>query len=143
MSPIWDDLGPEEISVVLPALTRLLEQPCSAVVAAWFLFDPLAKALGPARTNQALLGPLIGIYEGNSGRQSSKKHLKLYHRTFLQFLIVRLGTSSFLRYFSTYLIEAVGGFKDFSCSNDIGKRTVDEDDFSLRPMRGGLDRLWG
>ena len=126
MQPIWDDLSQEELVVILPCLKNLLEDVSTAIMAAWFLFEPLAKALGPSKANHHLLSPIISIYEGHD---QTSKHLKLYHRTFLQFLIVRFGTNSFLRYFSTYLIEAVGGYKDY-------------DDASVRPLREGLEKLW-
>lgn len=94
-------------------------------MAAWYLFEPVAKMLGPNFSASILLSPVLGLYEGMA---QTAKHLKLYHRSFLQFLLVRFGTSIFLKYFSIYLIEAVGGYKDYE----------DEDDV----RREGLERSW-
>ena len=65
---------------------------------------------------------IVNIYENNA---QTSKHLKLYHRTFLCNVMVRFGLLIFLKYFTENLIEAVGGYKDFS-----------ED------RQGGLERNW-
>ena len=126
LQPIYDEINQENLNVILPAIKKLFEDDSTAVIAAWYLFEPVGRILGPEATVKNLLSPILNIYESHT---QTSKHLKLYHRTFLQFLIVRFGTRVFLRYFSTYLIEAVGGYKDY------------EDDIS-RPVREGLEKLW-
>ncbi|XP_059094750.1 WD repeat-containing protein 81-like [Tigriopus californicus] len=116
----------EDICIIFPLFKSLFLSPSSSVQCAWYLFDPLAKVLGPTLSKTHLLALILKIYDGNA---STSKHLKLYHRTFLQFLIVRFGTKLFLNYFSTYLIEAVGGYKDY-------------EDEPAHLLRQGLDRDW-
>lgn len=116
----------EDIAMIFPLFKSLFLSSSSSVQCAWYLFDPLAKVLGPTLSKTHLLELILKIYDGNA---STSKHLKLYHRTFLQFLIVRFGTKLFLNYFATYLIEAVGGYKDY-------------EDEPAHLLRQGLDRDW-
>ncbi len=122
--------SPERMSLVLPAVERLLADPSTAVLAAWFLFDPAARALGRRQSARRLLRHVLNnCYDGEGDRTA--KHLKLYHRTFLQVLIVRFGAATFLKYFSTCLVEAVGGYKDFEDPED-----------RQAARRRGLERSW-
>ena len=110
LQPLYGSLCNNDLPIILPMVRSLFLDPSTAVLAAWYMFEPFGRLLGPSATIDNLLHAMLAIYEG--GVQTSK-HLKLYHRSFLQFLMVRFGTAAFLRYFSTYLIEAVGGYKDF------------------------------
>jgi WD repeat-containing protein 81 len=127
LQPIYESLRPDDMQLLLPMVKALFEASATAVVAAWYLLEPVGRLLGPSATLTHLLHPILAIYDGSV---QTSKHLKLYHRSFLQFLIVRFGTGAFLDYFSTYLIEAVGGYKDY------------EDDQSKVGGREGLERLW-
>ena len=110
LSTIIEDLPRDHIKLILPALKSLFQDTSTSILAVWFLFEPLSKALGPSQTCIHLLEYILNIYEENS---QTTKHLKLYHRTFLLNMLVRLGMKTFLKYFVTYIIEAVGGYKDF------------------------------
>lgn len=101
--PLLDSDG---LDLLLPHVRELL---CSSAAtnAAWQLFDPISKALGPTTTVNLLLDPICALFE--SGGVSSAK---LYHRSFLLKLIVRLGLHVFLNNFATALVEAVGGYRD-------------------------------
>jgi len=67
-----------------------------------------------------LLYPIIQIYETD---YHSDKHLKLFHRTFLLQLSSCFGLKIFLDYFSTLLIEAIGGWKASGDQTDPTHRT--------------------
>ena len=109
--PIIEDLTGEELTVIMPKLRYLYSNPSTAITMAWLTFEPLAKQLGPQEAIENLLQPIIDIYENNA---QTSKHLKLYHRTFLCNVMVRFSLRVFLKYFTENLIEAVGGYKDFS-----------------------------
>ena len=121
LSAIIDDLPGDQIKLMLPVIKSLFQDNSTAILAVWFLFEPLSKALGPSQTCIYLLEHILNIYEQNS---QTTKHLKLYHRTLLLNLLVRLGMKTFLKYFVTYIIEAVGGYKDFDdgiCKEGLAK----------------------
>ena len=110
LQPLYTSLRADDLPLILPMVKSLFLDTSTAVLAAWYMFEPFGRLLGPPATLDNLLHAMLAIYEGSV---QTSKHLKLYHRSFLQFLILRFGTAAFLRHFSTYLIEAVGGYKDF------------------------------
>lgn len=111
--------SPEGLDLILPYVKELLEDPSTSVLAAWHLFDPVAKVLGPQKTATTLLEPIVKLYDyaadDDNGLVSSdggNKHVKLYHRSFLLQLIIRLGLRVFLDNFTAPLVEAAGGYRD-------------------------------
>ncbi|XP_054269421.1 WD repeat-containing protein 81-like [Macrosteles quadrilineatus] len=103
------------VDLVLSYVVGLLEDPDTAVSAAWYLFDPIAKALGPVASTKVLLEPMVRLYDCDhtlSSPAQLKKRLKLYHRSFLLRLMVRFRLKTFLDHFITPLVEAVGGYHD-------------------------------
>lgn len=132
------------VPLLLPHIRQLMEDPNSAVLATWYLFDPLAQALGPSATCTHLLETIVKLYsefrvgddnlkDGSGAADSEKlcnqnmKQAKLFHRTFLLRLIVRFGLKAFLDNFITPLVEAVGGYHETthqinSTNNDKGMR---------------------
>lgn len=104
--PLLDSDG---LDLLMPHIRELL---CSSAAtnAAWQLFDPVSKALGPRSTTHLLLEPICALFE-NGGVSRAK----LYHRSFLLKLIVRLGLQVFINNFATALVEAVGGYRDHHC----------------------------
>ncbi|CAG0907670.1 unnamed protein product [Cyprideis torosa] len=84
--------------------------PLSRAAAAWYLFDPIAEALGPQKAQEEFLGHLTSIFEQQKG---DKKCLKLYHRTYLLQLIARFGTEVFMETFVPLLVAAVTEINDF------------------------------
>lgn len=114
----------ETVSIILPYIKEIIEDPSTSVLASWYLFDPIAKALGPVKTNETLLQSLLRLYENEQDQTDNNiafncKIAKLYHHSFLLILIVRLGLKTFLDYFITPLVEAVGGLKDYERSENI------------------------
>ncbi|CAL1537327.1 unnamed protein product [Lymnaea stagnalis] len=107
-------LGSEGMGLVLPYIQDLLQNEFSTVQAAWSLFDKATRELGPVDSTKQFLTSLTTLYSGDI---ASAKHIKLYHRSFLIQLIIRLGLKTFLVYFSTLLVEAVAGYKDFAVTN--------------------------
>ncbi|XP_045535632.1 WD repeat-containing protein 81 [Papilio machaon] len=120
------------LDIFLSHYIELLENKNTSVLAAWYLFDTVSKALGPAETRKKILKYILNLYEDddylydkseqhkitevdsltNGTVQMKHKFVKLYHHIFLLQLIVRLGLQCFLDNFTQHLVEAVGGYKD-------------------------------
>ncbi|KAF4521698.1 hypothetical protein B566_EDAN017185 [Ephemera danica] len=115
--PLLDSDG---LELLLPHIRDLLRSP-SATSAAWQLFDPIAKALGPRTTTTMLLDPICDLFENGGASRA-----KLYHRSFLLKLIVRLGLKTFINNFATALVEAVGGYRDQHCKSPMEQRPTTE-----------------
>lgn len=127
-------IGHEQFSPVqllLPHVIDLIVDDETSILAAWYLFDIVATALGPSESQKCLLGPILSLYEAETDERTiflqsndismkfstsnafkSRKAVKLYHHSFLLKLIVRFGLKVFLENFVPPLIEAVGGYKD-------------------------------
>ncbi|XP_066597438.1 WD repeat-containing protein 81 isoform X2 [Prorops nasuta] len=114
------------VQLIIPHIKQIMDEPFSAVLAAWHLFDPVARILGPKEAANTFLVPIMRLYENGSVmdnlictdilsiRTIAKfKTMRLYHRSFLLKLMVRLGLRRFLENFITPLVEAVGGYRDY------------------------------
>lgn len=119
----------DSVNLFLPHFIELLNNKTTSILAAWYLFDPVSKALGPIESSNKLLSLILILYDDHTGDKSgsintrradpnnittynSKKSVKLYHNIFLLQLIVRFGLQCFLENFVPHLVEAVGGYKD-------------------------------
>ncbi|KAM3964392.1 WD repeat domain 81 [Aphomia sociella] len=121
------------LDIFLAYYIELLRNKETSVLAAWYLFDTVSKALGPAETKKKLLKHILNLYEDDdmmsdkseqhkatgvdagtsaSAYMGKQKFVKLYHNIFLLQLMVRLGLQCFLDTFTQHLVEAVGGYKD-------------------------------
>lgn len=103
------------VYVLLPYIKNLIERPSTSILAAWYLFEPFSRLLGPRKSRRELLESMLKLYEGDlvdSNAYFGNKVIKLYHHSFLLILIVRLGLRCFLENFITPLVEAVGGYRD-------------------------------
>ncbi|KAG8198047.1 hypothetical protein JTE90_001881 [Oedothorax gibbosus] len=114
LQKLLPSLNQEGIELIAPYLQEMFENPHTALLSTWHLFGIVAQALGPQQTCRKLLLQLTKVFETDN---PSPKHLKLYHRTYLLQIIVGLGLHNFLVHFTTILIEAIGGCKDYSPRN--------------------------
>lgn len=121
------------LDIFLSHYIELLSNKDTSVLAAWYLFDTVSKALGPEETKKKLLKHILNLYEDddfaidkpdqhkltdvdsltiNNAVTNKQKFVKLYHNIFLLQLMVRLDLQCFLDNFTQHLVEAVGGYKD-------------------------------
>ncbi|KAL5008764.1 hypothetical protein ScPMuIL_014345 [Solemya velum] len=102
--------GTEGIELLLPYIEELFDNPDTSVQAAWYLFTLISSELGPRESAKRFIPHLVSIL---GGENMTPKHLKLYHHTFIIQLMIRLGLNTFLANFSTLLVEATAGYRDF------------------------------
>lgn len=117
----------DAVDLILPHIIDLLKSESTAILAAWFLFDSAAIALGQNKTQKYLLNPILRLYDSESderlaflnntfdpsmkftsgGSFRNRKSIKLYHHSFILRLIIRFGLRCFLKNFVPPLIEAI------------------------------------
>ncbi|XP_044759214.1 WD repeat-containing protein 81 [Coccinella septempunctata] len=106
----------EVVNILLPYVKQLIEDPPTSVLAAWYLFDPMSRVMGPQKTTKTLLESVLKLYENEPSESTIPYHgriAKLYHHSFLLRLMVRLGLKCFLDNFVAPIVEAIGGYKDY------------------------------
>ena len=64
-------------------------------------------------------------------------YIKVYHRSFVMQLIIRLGLKTVLDHIVTYLIEAIGGYKNYFDDDMITRQLSQETDSLLGGHGGG------
>ncbi|XP_064489636.1 WD repeat-containing protein 81-like isoform X2 [Ornithodoros turicata] len=100
-----------DLELMMGHLNDLFSHEEVSLLAVWQLFEMVGQALGPKATSEHLLGVLVALL---GCEQPTTKHLRLFHRSFLLQLQVRLGMKTFLQHFATLLVEAVGSYGDAS-----------------------------
>ncbi|GAB6021712.1 hypothetical protein CHUAL_004292 [Chamberlinius hualienensis] len=114
LNTLLPQLSDDGLGLITPYIKDIFTNSQTAVVAAWYLFDTVSQHLGPRQTFHLLIQRIVRLFDVE---YPTEKHMKLFHQSYLLQLIVRLGLQTFLNYFSTILIEAVGGCKDFAAKN--------------------------
>ncbi|KAL8618351.1 hypothetical protein ACOMHN_047423 [Nucella lapillus] len=127
------DLGKEGLRLVLPLVDSMLADKLTMVQAAWQLFNILSRALGPPHTTTTFLPALSALF---SDSPATAKHIKLYHRTYLIQLLLRLHLQPFLHHFATLLVEAVAGYKDFLLPSQFYNQELLEELITAEPDSG-------
>ncbi|KAH3845168.1 WD repeat-containing protein 81-like [Dreissena polymorpha] len=129
-------LTKEGFELLLPYIKELFGNSVTTVQASWAILSHVGQELGPKALSKHLLPFLSHVF---NGEETTPKHMKLYHRSFLVQLLQNLGLETFLPNFSTLLVEAVAGYKNFVVLPDNLQDDTEEGDEEMFPNGDGND----